>query len=157
MKLTLHLEGANKAELRKGLMAHLALFEDNDNNQTEEATDENEETEEKPARGKGKRAAAKKDEDEDEESFGDTEESEEAEESEEEEESDTDDDEPKATHDQVRTACGAYVKKLISRGQSAEDARSKVKSVLKKKFGVSEVDKIKKQTDLEKALKILSA
>lgn len=127
MKLTIHLEGKNKTELADGLRAHLALFGD-------EVT---------PPRKRGAKAEV-----EEEETFG--------EDSEAEEEIETEEETKAATHDQVRAACAAYVKKLIARGQSAEDARSKVKGILKKNFNVKLVDDLEDE-QLEKALKVLSA
>lgn len=129
MKVTVHLEGNNRAELLKGLKAHIALL-DGGTETTPTATTKTAET--KKA-GKAAPAETEEDEDFDLEVSGDDEtdetESDEADaDTEEETETEDEDDAPKIQLADLLSACSKAAKK-----HSTEH----VKKLLKKKFGVT--------------------
>lgn len=148
------ISGNNKAELVKGLHAHLSFLSGTDATST--AT-----TEASTTRGRGGSKKEKADptfgedtqhgeEEETEAAFDDS--SDEAEEAESEE---TEEDEaPSVTTDDVRKACGAYSQKLIKSGMSMADAKSKVREILKKNFKVQLVDQLD-EDHYEKAIGVL--
>ena len=135
MQFSVTVHGNNANELANGLRAHLALMETN----TEETTRTTKTTK------KTKAQAAE------EETFGDTET----------DETDTSSDEaegteaPVVTAVQVRAACADFLKAQVKLGSSAEEARTRIRNVFKKKFGVTTVDQIA-ESDLAQALALFS-
>lgn len=157
MKLTIHLEGKNKAELAKGLQAHLALFAAEEKS----AIDVSE-----LKKGKGKKAAAEEeddsedeieeeDESEDEESEEEESEEEEEDESEEEEESEDEEESEEDEDDSKSLKLGdADLSKLKLALNKFSKKNGKEKAIkLLNKFAKTSQDV--KKSDLPKLLKAL--
>ena len=138
MQFSVTVHGNNASELANGLRAHLALMETN--------SDCGAETTRTTKTTKKTKAQAAE-----EETFGDAETDETDTSSDEEDETKA----PVITADQVRTACAGYVKAQVKKGKSADEARTQVRNLFKKKFGVTTVDQID-ESDLAQALALVS-
>ena len=141
MQFSVTVHGNNASELANGLRAHLALMETNSDCGAE--TLQNTKTTKTTKKTKAQAA--------EEETFGDTETDETDTSSDEEDETKA----PVITADQVRTACAGYVKAQVKKGKSADEARTQVRNLFKKKFGVTTVDQID-ESDLAQALALVS-
>lgn len=150
--------GNNKAELVRGLQAHLAFLNGGDTAGT--TTTQTAATATTRPRGGSKKQEADPTFGEDEQHEEETEELEAGSEEETESYDDTgaeeeaEAEEPSVTTDDVRKACGAYSQKLIKSGMSMADAKAKVREVLKKNFKVTLVDQLN-ENDLPKAIEVL--
>lgn len=158
MQHQITIAGNSKAELVKGLHAHLAFL-----NGTEATSSATTGTTTARSRGGSKKEEADTgfgedpqhgEEEETETAFDDSGEETESEvtESEESEEEEA----PAVTSDDVRKACGAFSQKLIKAGMSMADAKTKVREILKKNFKVTLVDQLDEEV-YEKAITVIKA